>query len=138
MSDGIPIKKEDIYSTVEQRILGGENFVEKIKETHCLNVLKKRRKRAYGLTEIASIIEGRTGSGPDRLRGRSKDRRISAARKVFSLVAREYGHGVQEIATYLRKDGALISRYSREAENFKEEMDEVIRTLDPQNVNNHV
>ncbi len=128
--DGVPVKKEDIYSTVEQRILGDEGFVRAIKETHRVELREERRKKAYGLRKIGSAIERMTGMGEEQLRGRSKDRGASNARKLFSLVAREYGYGGLEIARYIGRDASLISRFSMESSDFREEINSVIKTLE--------
>jgi len=58
-----------------------------------------------------------------RTREKSKDRGIQRGRKVFSLVARAYGYKGREIARYLRKDPAVITRYLQEKRSLAEEVE---------------
>jgi len=63
------------------------------------------------------------------LREKSKDRCILTGRKVFSLVASEYGYKGREIARYIRKDPAVITRYLKERSSLADEVEEVVRRL---------
>ena len=60
---------------------------------------------------------------------KSKDGEIVSGRKVMSLVAREYGYKGQEIAEYLRRDPAVITRYLKEGERLEGEVERVHETL---------
>ena len=53
------------------------------------------------------------------MREKSKDRGISLGRKLMSIVANEYGYKGKEVARYLKKDPAIITRYLKERNEFK-------------------
>jgi len=46
-------------------------------------------------------------------------------RKVFSLMAKEYGYTGREIAEYLRKDPAAVMGYLRQGEGLRGEVEKV-------------
>ncbi len=50
-------------------------------------------------------------------------------RKPASLAAREFGYRGKEIAFYLQKDPSVISRYLKEGENFKADMERALNML---------
>lgn len=57
MNEGINIKKDDLYRTVDQRILGGENFVDKVRQgghilTFSVFSFNKYQKKYFGLFHI--------------------------------------------------------------------------------------
>jgi len=63
------------------------------------------------------------------MRGKNKDRNISVGRKLVSLVAKEYKYKGRETAAYLRKDPSVITRYLKEDDDLKSEMERVFETL---------
>jgi REP element-mobilizing transposase RayT len=129
MNDGIKIKKEDIYRTVDQRILGDENFVEEVAEKAEGDIEPKKKKHEYGLGEIAKGIEQVFRITLKQLRDKSKDRDMLKGRKLMSLVAKEYGYKGRDIAGYLRKDPTVVTRYSKERDCLEVEMASVFKTL---------
>ena len=129
ISDGITVKKEDIYLTIDQRILGDERFADKIMEKYEGEIGQKKRKKEYTLSEIAFVIERIYGIRLKQMWEKGKGRDISLCRKVLCLVSKEYGYQGKEIAVYIRKDPALISRHLKERKDLKEETEKVIKTL---------
>ena len=129
MDDGVAVKKEDIYSTVDQRVLGDEVFIEKVGERYDGELKKERRKREYTLAEIAKRIEVCCGVALENLRGRGKAEGISSGRKLFSLVAKEYGYKGKEIAKFIRRDPAVVSIAIKDRKNFEREIEDVMRLL---------
>jgi putative transposase len=111
MSDGVTIKKDDIYGAVDQRIVGDEMFAEDVRERHELELGNIRKTKARTLEEIAGRTEDISGVGLDELRRKGKGRKKAMARKLCSLAAKEYGYKGTEISSFLRKDPAVISRY---------------------------
>jgi hypothetical protein len=71
------------------------------------------------------VVEGVYGITLRQLREKSKDEGIGSGRKVMSLVAREYGYKGQEIAEYLWKDPAVITRYLKEGKRLESEIEKV-------------
>lgn len=129
MGDESAVKKDDIYTTVDQRILGGEKFVEKVLDKHGEELSKGRRKREYTLAEIARGLERIYGITIKQIRQQSKSREISLGRKLMTLVANEYGYKGKEIAEYIRKDPAVITRHLKERDKLKKEVEKVIDGL---------
>lgn len=135
MSEGLEVGKKQIYNTIDQRILGDERFAEKVKEKGKTEVIYTKRLKEYPLGEIASGIEGAYGIVLKEIRHKGKGRDIMLCRKLFSLVAREYGYKGKEIAGYIQKDPAVVTRYLREREDLKSEVERVIKRL---NINSQV
>jgi len=125
MGEGGGIKREDVYSTVSQRVLGGEEFVKEVfMKTGRAEDLGKR-KHEYTLLEIGAAVEGVSEVTLRQLREKSKDEGLVVARKLMSLVAREYGYKGKEVAEYLRRDPAVITRYLREGKKLEDDIGRV-------------
>ena len=123
------IKREDVYSTVSQRVLGGEEFVKEVlTKTGRAEVWGKKR-HEYTLLEIEGAVERICGVTLRQLREKSKEVGIVSGRKVMSLVAREYGYKGREIAEYLRRDPAVVTRYLKERERLEDEVEKVHEVL---------
>ena len=129
INDGIGIKREDIYRMADQRILGDEKFVERVIERTEEEIEQRKKRHEYKLEEIAKVIEQAYGITLKHLRDKSKDREILKGRKLMSLAAKGYGYKGQEIAKYLGKDPAVITRYLKEKNNFKTDMNKVFQIL---------
>lgn len=129
MDDGVEVKKEDIYRTVSQRILGGEKFVDTVMERIEERFEDKRKRHEFSLKEIAETAGKVMGITIDQLKDKSKGKNILAARKLASLVAKEYYYKGREIGTYLQKDPSVITRYLKDGKNLKSDMERVIGML---------
>ncbi|MBI5639950.1 MAG: transposase [Nitrospirae bacterium] len=129
MGDTVSVKKEDIYSTVDQRILGDESFVDRVQEHYDAEKIEGKRTKEYTLKEIASVVEGVLEVSLEEMRGKGKDRQISKGRQLLSVVAREYGYKCKEIAEYMRKDNSVVTRYLSEKENLKGAIGKVMEKL---------
>jgi hypothetical protein len=139
MDDGLAVEKDDIYTTIDQRVLGDESFLDRIMQRGEVEVDSRKRQRQYSLREIAAAIEKSHGITLGQLREKSKDRGILIGRKVFSIVAREYGYKGREISRHIRKDPAVITRYLKEESDLAEEVDKVMKQLSKRtNVNKQV
>ena len=117
------IKKEDVYSTVSQRALGGEEFVKEVLMKMGRAEVWGKKRHEYTLLEIEGAVERISGVTLRQLREKSKEVGIVSGRKVMSLVAREYGYKGREIAEYLRRDPAVITRYLKEGERLEGEVE---------------
>jgi REP element-mobilizing transposase RayT len=138
ISEGQEVGKEDIYSTIDQRILGDERFAEKVGEKGKAEVISTKRLKEYTLGEIAIGIEGEYGIALKEIRNKRKDSEIMMGRRLFSLVAREYGYKGKEISGYIQKDPAVVTRYLREKEELGAEVKKVIEKIKKANVNKQV
>ena len=118
IDDGIEVKKEDIYKTVSQRILGEEKFVDKVMEKIDERFENKRKHHEYSLKKIVETIGKMRGITLKQLREKSRNREILTVRKLASLAAREFGYKGKEIALYLQKDPSVIARYLKDGEKL--------------------
>jgi putative transposase len=126
IGDGAAVKKEDIYSTIDKRILGDERFAETVMSKCEATVEPGRKEKEYPLSAIAAAIGEAFGVTLAQMRKKGKDRRITHNRKLLSLVAHEYGYKGREIAEYMQKDPALITRHIKEKEELKKNVERVI------------
>lgn len=129
MDDGFAVDKDDLYSTIDQRVLGDEQFLDRVIEKSEVEISSRKKERQYSLAEIAIGIEEGSGITLGLIRAKSKDRRILAGRKLFSFVAREYGYRGREIAGYMQKDASVITRYLKEKSSRKDEIELVVKIL---------
>jgi chromosomal replication initiation ATPase DnaA len=134
MADEVHTKKEDVYTTIDQRIQGDEEFVDRIRERYDGDIKKERKKKAYSLLGIAMAVERRFGVTLEQLRSPSKGRQIMIGRRVFSLAAREYGYKGIEIATFLEKEPSSVTKYGRD-ENIRPELERLIKGMQRKGTN---
>lgn len=133
--DGIAVKKEDIYSTIDKRILGDERFAETVMGKCEASIELGRKEKEYTLAAMANAIGESFGVTLRQMRQKGKDRGIAQGRKLLSLVAHEYGYRGREIAEYMQKDPALITRHIKEKEELKKDAQRVIAVLRDRKVN---
>ncbi len=119
------LKREEVYATVDQRILGDEGFVEKVIAKTGRRDVRGRRRHAYRLSDVGKTVEEVSGVSLEQLRGKGRARDLGSGRKVITLVAKEYGYKGQEIAEYLFRDPSVITRYLREASEFESEIENI-------------
>jgi len=136
IDDGIEVKKEDIYRTISQRILGEEKFVDKVMEKIDERFENKRKHHEYSLKKIVETIGKIRGITLKELRGKSRNREILTVRQLASLAAREFGYKGKETAAYLQKDPSVITRYLKEGETLKEDMERAINRLSDKSICN--
>jgi REP element-mobilizing transposase RayT len=105
INDSLSVKKDDLYKTIDQRILGSEQFVTMVMKTQDVKIERIKKKKEFSLFEI-----------------KSKDRQISRGKKMFCIVAHEYGYSGREIALFTNKDPGLVSRYIKEKNKMKREL----------------
>jgi putative transposase len=129
MSDGQTVRKEDIYNTIGQRILGSEEFLERVMEKYNGELKKEKRAREYTLYEIAKGIEKVYGITLKQIREKSKSENITLGRRLLNLIAKEYGYKGKEIGQYIRKDPAVITRDLKEKGKLEKEMGKVINAI---------
>jgi len=124
------IPKEDFYRTVDQRILGDEEFIERVRERFKNGVTVARRKHGVSLGQIATGIEEILGIRLGELRERGKDRGLMEGRRLFTLVGREYGYKGKEIAEFLRKDPAAVTGYLRGGQDLRAKIERLVLHLE--------
>lgn len=129
IEDTSPVTKETIYCTVDQRVLGDEHFVDYIMKKNVGELKKETIKKEYSLYAITKAIESVFGSSLNEIQGRSKDKGIVKAKKIFCLTAIEYGYSGREISRYIGKDPAIITRYGKEKALYGQEVEQIIVRL---------
>lgn len=129
MSEDSEVGKEDIYNTIDQRILGDERFAEEVSGKGKIETIYTKRLREYTLREIAFGVGSAYRITLKEMRRKGKGRDIMLGKKLFSLVAREYGYKGTEISEYIHKDPAVVTRYLREKEDFGAEVERVIERI---------
>jgi putative transposase len=119
------LTREEVYATVDQRVLGDEKFVEVVKERTGRREVRGRRKHGYRLLEIARATEQVCGMSLEQLRKKGRGEDLGLGRRVLSIVAKEYGYKGQEIAEYLLRDPSVITRYLKEGNTLESEVEKV-------------
>ena len=129
LDDGVTVKKQEVYATIDQRLLGDDRFVDRIVEAHGGPVKKERRKREYTLVQIAGAVAQAGEIGLDDLRGSGRQRELSRGRVAFTVLAKEYGYRGTEIAEYLRKDPTAVTQYARKREEAQQYITAIEKVL---------
>jgi REP element-mobilizing transposase RayT len=137
MCDGIAVKKESIYSTVDQQVLGDENFVERIRSKYNIKIESDKRTKDHSLHEISEAVRTFCGVSVNEIRQKDKNRAKSTGKKLMVLIAKEYGHSGKEIAEYIHKDPAIVTRYSKERSKWENEIKKIEKALKEKNINRH-
>jgi len=105
-------KNGQYYHTVDQRILGSEEFAEQVerKGGRAITIPAKLPE----LATIARMISESNKVTISDLRGAGATQIQARARRLFASVAREAGHRNRAVAEYLRRDETMISKWMRE------------------------
>lgn len=125
MEDQGMLRREEVYAAVDQRIVGDEGFVEEVRRRINRSDIQGRRRYLYSLSEIGKAVEEIYAVSLDELRDKHKGEELGGARRVMSLVAKEYGYKGREVAEYLRRDPSVITRYLREDKRLGMEVEKV-------------
>jgi len=136
MEDGSVISKKDLNRTVDQRILGDEDFAEQVMTKTGNNLSPGRVSKKLSLEEIADRVQRFGGINRKELMGKGKGQKVQQGKKLLSLIAREYGYRGKEVAAFLQKDPAVITRYLKNPESLYKTISEIL--ADPRIVNNQV
>jgi len=119
------LPREEVYGTVDQRIVGDEGFVEEVMTRTGKPDVRGRRKHAYRLPEIAKAVEEMYAVSLGQLREKVRGEELGRGRRLMSLVAKEYGYKGQEVAGYLWRDPSVITRYLKEGNRLGSEVEKV-------------
>lgn len=129
IGDGVVINRDDVYKTVDQRVLGAEEFLDIVMAKYDGEIIKEKREKDHTLAEIAEGVEKIKGVPLKHLRMHNKTSYITSSRKLFILLANEYGYTGREIAEYIRRDPAVISMALKERDLLEKDMERVINSL---------
>jgi hypothetical protein len=128
----------DLYKTVDQRILGGEEFVDRVMRKSEEVLSRSRRRHEFSLAEIATGIGQLWGIGLKELRDKGKRPKEVEGRKLLSLAARQCGYKGTEIADFLRRDPAAATDYLKDKKSLRNRLERLFLILGEcrKNVNN--
>ena len=119
MADQDTLNKAAVYATIDQRLQGDEEFVERVMGQHDQEAAQVWQKKK-GLDEIARAIEKKFGITVNDMRSNCRTEVLVHGRRIFSKVASAVGHRGSEIAKYLKKDPAAITRQLRDTTQERE------------------
>ena len=107
---------EDFYRSKDWRFLGGEEFVERVKQKALEPIRQNNRRlrKLTGISDLAFLVEACFGIQSSELASPRKDRRLSRIRQAMVEVGRrEYRIPVKALARHLRRSGSAISMLVR-------------------------
>lgn len=109
--EGIGIgRREEFYLTQDQRFLGEEEFIEKVKSKAGDIEMREEVKKDKTLQDIQEIVEDITSVSKEELIGRSRAKTIVEARGLFAYLSRRYTKASnREIGDFLRRDPTIVS-----------------------------
>jgi REP element-mobilizing transposase RayT len=118
----------EYYRTLDQRILGSEEFAEEVVRKGQKPVMMPTHLPSLGT--IADAISDVTGVKGSDLRELNTTRIQARARRLFVLTAREAGHRNRAVAEYLRRDETMTSKWFRErSSDLMRELAKVLEKL---------
>lgn len=129
MNDGVSVEKDDIYATVDHRLLGDDQFIENAVLKYGGLIKKERRKKEFTLSKIGRMLEKRYHVSLEDMQSWRRTSQILTVRRLFSLIAKEYGYTGREIAAYLQKDPAAVTAYLRAGEAVEKELEAAVKAL---------
>ena len=113
MTDQNTLTKASVYATIDQRIQGEDEFVDRVLEQHDQET-SRIRKQKKSLDEVMQAIEHRYKLMVTDMRSNYRTADLTHARRMFGQVAFALGHRRIDIAKYLKKDPASVTRHLRE------------------------
>ena len=103
-------RQDEYYRANEGRLLGSDEFLEKIKHRIGEHRAARTRIERMSIEELLSVAERSSGLRLEELSGKSKDRKTVAVREAVIVVGRERGMSNRELAEGLRIDGSAVTR----------------------------
>jgi putative transposase len=130
IGDKIFLSKEELSKTMDQRILGDKDFAEKVIMKTQTKILPVREKKKFTLEKIFQKVQIHFRIDSKELKGKGKEKKIIDGKKTMSLIAREYGYKGKEIAEFLEKDPAVVTRYLKSPERVYKTMEKILSELE--------
>jgi REP element-mobilizing transposase RayT len=104
------------YESYDERVLGGGEFVDSLKEDF---TLRERMKRVVTLTHLLAIVSAALALDPDLVRKPSKNRAPAAARGIIChLAIYEFGYTGSEVGKFLHLGPTGVSLAARRGEKI--------------------
>lgn len=130
INTGPAIDRKDIYGTVDQRLLGDEQFVSDIRSKAPIEIKGSRRRWTHSLEDISEAIKKGFAVSIDEMRTQTKSTAVAEGRRIFCHVARELAYRNRDIALFLKKDPASVTRYFKEEANLAADVKKILDSLD--------
>jgi len=127
MAEEDALSKAAVYATTDQRIQGDDEFADRILEQHDRAGAQVRRIKK-GLETIVIALEAHLGVPRADLCSHSRKPIIARARSIFAKAAGAIGYRGSEIARFLQKDPAAITRYLQR-DGHEREVEAVVGAL---------
>lgn len=116
--------RQDYYEIIDQRFLGGEEFVKKVirdydkEEIDFDKKYKEKTFKKYSLERLLSVVAEASGISRECILGRTHERKVSQARQLFVFIAIRYaGFSNKELSGFINKDSSNISYIIKRVEN---------------------
>lgn len=129
MADKEGFEKNEVYATIDQRLKGDDEFVDRVLLEHEKTPARPWKRRT-SLETIAAAIEKRHDVSMETLRSPAKDRIAAGARMVFSILASDHGYKAVEIGRYLDKDPTRVTRYLQARSVVENDVREAARFIE--------
>ena len=133
LSDGLESGTwEDFYRPKGHRYLGGESFIERMKQTGQEPIRNQRRKLTAfkNAEELGEKIQALGGPTSEELSSASRKRHLSRWRKALVYIGRRYYRfPVLNLATYLKRDGTAVSQMLSRLNGNEGNMPEIARLM---------
>jgi len=128
MDEPDTMTRADVYATIDQRIQGDDEFADRVLERHDgqTAVVRKQKK---SLDELMQGIERRYELTASDMQSNYRTGDLTSARRVFARAAFTLGHRRIDIARYLRKDPAAVTRHLQQ-EGYEKEVKLLLKGLD--------
>lgn len=130
MAGDVSLKKSEVYATVDQRLQGSEEFVERVLAHYDVSADTGRKKKEYSLEQIARAIGELHGVSKGDLQASTRARHVTYGRRIFSHTAKEYGYKGAEVAAYLAIEPASVTGYDARRGEFTKAVKDMVRYLE--------
>lgn len=128
MKENEGFERREVYTTIDQRLKGDDEFVERVLKQHDTAPVNWKLHRP-ALEAISQIIEKRYEVSTAELRSSSKIRTLNLARRVFSIVAAQAGYRAVEIGRYLEKEPTIVTFSLRGKDSVEGDVKAVMREM---------
>ena len=119
MAEHETLDRKSVYTTIDQRIQGDDEFADRVLRQHDEGIAETK-KRKKSLEAIVKAVESHHEITREELCSYSRTPNIARARAVFTQVAHALSYRGSEVARFLQKDPAAVTRYLDQEECAQE------------------
>lgn len=117
----------EYYGGTDYRLLGDELFRDEVMSRLDESVEEYSMMKRERIEDIALVVSQEMKVSIGDIKGRCESRPISLARAVLMVAAVESGHKGKDIAAYLMRDPATVSRRLKDSTLVRQYVDQVLR-----------